>query len=760
MRRASFSWRKQWRAFRFYMRMIFLGPLFSGVAIMYFLAVVPQAREVYLGIFEGRQYVQGLAGVCLLILLSLLLLTWQSLMATHAIDRMYVEHASLHFDRRLLRVRDWCSFTSFILPLVGLFLGLALLRRDVAETQLNLEAAVSRVSSSLPPDRQKSLLTDFVSPLSNVAPYLLVFAVITAAAIGLLFWVARRRRRQLVRSRVSLRYAAVGLGTVVSVATVAAPLLLPSYVVGGAQAIGPLASVALVLIVLVCVGIALSYLSHILRFPVFGTVVVALIGYFAVQTYAAMQAQRQAQVSTAGKDVSTADELAQKFSQWFDARAANYRQQFEPKGQRYPVFIVAAQGGGIYAASSAAMFLAAMQDRCRHFSQHIFAVSGVSGGAVGAALFAELQEGREVGPEGKCHIGDLKDRTNLKAIEGIALQDHLSPALGLIWPDVVRKFQQATSLDRSSVVERSFVCGFESGSVGLACPLKDNSKWLDKPYRDHWDPRKAGPALVLNTTWVETGLRAAFAPFSLKAAGEGTLYSFHRPDAKPGDFAAGGIDLLEDLSEVSTIEAAFVSARFPGLTPAWSVKLKDTDKRWNFVDGGYFDNAGAATALDIARALRKHPDADKVDIYLVLLTDAIADTDLRDIEGGTTFNDTVAPVTALLRVREQLANRAVSRAIGEMPSGRVLIVNLNQRTFTLPLGWKISGATNRILRLMLGQPDLCRTEQRGGDVAEGDDTTVKDVVKIIRTNSCVKRRLQELIDPSSVTPQTGAAAAP
>ncbi|WP_340671948.1 hypothetical protein [Bradyrhizobium ottawaense] len=54
----------------------------------------------------------------------------------------------------------------------------------------------------------------------------------------------------------------------------------------------------------------------------------------------------------------------------------------------YPVFIVAAQGGGIYAANNAARFLARMQDLCPAFRQHLFAISGVSGGSVGSAIFA------------------------------------------------------------------------------------------------------------------------------------------------------------------------------------------------------------------------------------------------------------------------------------------------------------------------------------------------------------------------------------
>jgi hypothetical protein len=59
-----------------------------------------------------------------------------------------------------------------------------------------------------------------------------------------------------------------------------------------------------------------------------------------------------------------------------------------PSGNPYPIFIVTAQGGGIYAAYNAAVFLARMQDLCPTFRRHLFAISAVSGGSVGAATFA------------------------------------------------------------------------------------------------------------------------------------------------------------------------------------------------------------------------------------------------------------------------------------------------------------------------------------------------------------------------------------
>ncbi|MBB4375109.1 hypothetical protein GGD63_007953 [Bradyrhizobium sp. cir1] len=52
----------------------------------------------------------------------------------------------------------------------------------------------------------------------------------------------------------------------------------------------------------------------------------------------------------------------------------------------YPIFIVAAQGGGIYVANNATRFLARLQDLCPAFRQHLFAIN--DRGSVGSAIFA------------------------------------------------------------------------------------------------------------------------------------------------------------------------------------------------------------------------------------------------------------------------------------------------------------------------------------------------------------------------------------
>ena len=284
-------------------------------------------------------------------------------------------------------------------------------------------------------------------------------------------------------------------------------------------------------------------------------------------------------------------------------------------------------------------------------------------------------------------------------------------------------------------------------------------------YLSYWKPTAAAPAVILNTTWAEVGYRVAFSPFELRAVGDGTLYSYAE------------LPLVKAQVPQSLIEAAFVSARFPGAVPARSIRTSihggEREPVWNFVDGGYVDNSGSTTALELYKLLYAMNKAENlnIDLRLVLLTDADTQLDYKTIKGSRA-DDTVTPISALLSVRSQLSQRAVTQAIEAIQSieesdpnvqartrtGRrrgqvaqrskkaddshILIVDVEQQTFTLPLGWKISKVTNDIIRLMMGRPDLCPDQERPAGKVDQD---IASVIGAVEQNSCVKLRITNLL---------------
>src|SRR5262249_51998893 len=129
-------------------------------------------------------------------------------------------------------------------------------------------------------------------------------------------------------------------------------------------------------------------------------------------------------------------------------------------------------------------------------------------------------------------------------VSNVVQDDHFSPVVGAIFPELL-----GARKGRAEALEASF-----KDSV---CARDDVAgKALGHAFTHHWSADSLAPALVLNSTWVETGFRVAFAPFALHGTDE-SLYAFSH-ETMPGE------------KGISLIKAAAVSARFPGILPPYS----------------------------------------------------------------------------------------------------------------------------------------------------------------------------------------------
>ena len=408
------------------------------------------------------------------------------------------------------------------------------------------------------------------------------------------------------------------------------------------------------------------------------------------------------------------------FRSWLDARAEG-REAFS----KYPVFVIAVEGGGIYAASAAASFLGTLQDRCPNFAQHVFAISGVSGGSMGAGLFGALVHDLPLQPD-HCEINPINSELSSK-LSAIIESDHLSPLVGFLAPDMVGTFN-----DRASALEESF-----ASAVARIAPGR---LLLKKPYLEHWDSNTAVPAFIFNATSVETGYRVAFAPFELSDLGGGTLRSFH-------EFAS---------MDLPFVSAMVTSSRFPGILPGLSVR--NHGKRQNFVDGGYSDASGALTALDIFNDIKDVARDNDVDLHLVLLTSIRPRLDVSSVP-SVNSRDVVTPFLTLLNVRGTFWESAVGRALTDTDPTHALlsqnlespaqhgadvwtssVVEIDESELSLVLGWDISASTSKMLSLFIGDERLCLKKDEAAD-----DPRETEALKRIRANSCVQASILRLL---------------
>jgi hypothetical protein len=406
-------------------------------------------------------------------------------------------------------------------------------------------------------------------------------------------------------------------------------------------------------------------------------------------------------------------DLTTAFDAWLEKR------QDRSPGTKYPVFLISAQGGGLYAAYNTAVVLARLQDRCPAFAQHIFAVSSVSGGSLGAAVFAALSRSRagntrnpspcseldgEV-PESAADDNKAKRGSFEIATKRILEHDFLSPLIaGALFPDFLQQFVpfKVPVFDRARALEYAWEEAWRAGTT----ESKDEQSLFGSSFRQLWDPTKSSPALFLNTTVVETGGRMIIAPVRLR-----------EQTAAPSSIARAPFD--------ETVK----------------VKIR-------LGDGGYFENSGVATAFDLYMNLDEHirERSKEVVLYLIQIGSPIGVPRASD-----RFGELLSPLKTMLKTREARGEAAVSQvsylnrlgalgASGDDANNRFFEFSLDSRQLKLPLGWDLSMTSRARISRSSGYAEACR-----------DDESVLDepIDRDYTDNDCVTRDIQRALSPSS-----------
>src|SRR5215510_10585788 len=416
----------------------------------------------------------------------------------------------------------------------------------------------------------------------------------------------------------------------------------------------------------------------------------------------------------------TTPKLSDTFQNWYQART----DQSKFSG-RYPVYVVAAQGGGIYAAMHAAHFLGYMQARCPNFAHHLFAISGVSGGSVGAATFAAVMKDAERRgaiqiPDTGCtspdHVGDDDSISAVQVLDG----DFWSPLQAMwLFPDLLQQFlpMRVEIFDRARALEHGLEASWQKSVTGndLYGPrvLDKSVNTMAEPFLSLWphgfDKSLFTPALVLNTTEVDTGRRRLISPFTFEGLSD---LRFFPVSCK----SEGKIEALP----LST--AAVLSARFPWITPTGWYYDPSTDgdctspekSVTKLSDGGYFEASGVATALDLAHSLKNIIDQRglNVDIKLVILTSGGFASDTAD-----GLDEALDPIRTMLNASEARGYIEVGRAEqadfarAASQSGAVLKLRLEERGYPLPLGWSLSDVTRYLIQYQTGELNPCERKK-------------------------------------------------
>lgn len=437
------------------------------------------------------------------------------------------------------------------------------------------------------------------------------------------------------------------------------------------------------------------------------------------------------------------------FAAWYRARPDRDRYT-----ESYPVYLVAAQGGGIYAAYHTATFLSRMQDLCPAFRDHLFAISSVSGGSLGAAVFAASvkasaqkseRAAESASPSLPCPAmersglnrkplsrkGEYEARAN-----AVLSRDYLAPlAAATLFPDFTQRFLPASvpEFDRARWLEKAFEEGWKEAS-GI-----EGENPFDQSYLKLWAAEGSTPALLINTTEADSGRRLIISPFLMEhEAREPEALLFPLWDQV---VTRAGLHAPCTGRDIALSTAVGLSARFPWLTPAGSLTTDCNEKRnlqkTRIVDGGYFDNSGVETAIDVIDRIERElarsdgrmeldgKTGPKIDLHLIVLT-----TSEYPERGAYGLGDAMEPIRALLSAREARAPIVISRAsrrlatreppapdetaalgwLPELELDRLHAARFRNPIYRTPLGWRLSKATQSVIDIQTGRFHDCSAD--------------------------------------------------
>lgn len=424
-----------------------------------------------------------------------------------------------------------------------------------------------------------------------------------------------------------------------------------------------------------------------------------------------------------------------------------------------PMVLIAAEGGGVRGAywtaagldvlsgrqmtSDGGQWLAPATGDAACGARSTLLSGGASGGAVGLATtrFAPVGGARE-------QVIEITGADALGAgVVGLLVRDLVFSAAGVPLPVAGAEGQW---VDRAGLMEHAW---------------ERSTTALDHPFLPDGEPAVAGAAtghLVLTSTSATTGCRMLVSQLRLaapdrpldvaenaapedatlheeasNAPGEATCDALDRP-------APRSVDLLSDyagtdpgcLGELSTATAGMLTARFPYVTPSGVIGPCGEWPVQQLVDGGYTENTGLGTLVDLApqwlvlvqehnRAELLRAESSLVDrpielvVPLVVYLDNGAGSDLASPRNNLTNELLVPPVANSRAAKSQsdtgalLQRAATLTGTGRLGLGSTTgpdvahpeiveaieqwrplsVVVVNQSTFpsvTAPLGWVLS----------------------------------------------------------------------
>jgi len=372
------------------------------------------------------------------------------------------------------------------------------------------------------------------------------------------------------------------------------------------------------------------------------------------------------------KDNSPRNTIAEQFSAWLSDYSRRMKQTY-PAIKKYPVVFVCAEGGALRTGAYTSLFLTKLQQDFNRqgidFKKSIFSMSGVSGGALGLAYYnAKAFGGEPLNPRNGANLEDAIRFYQYDCLSPIVGKMLFGDFLNLFIPWHIKNFDRAIALERSWM--DAYQATLHEGEKNLFSePFIDGKKDLLKP------------VLIINTTEIESGYQC--------------WVSNSRPS---GIFYQQKRDLLQEkVKEISYSTAVNFSTRFPLFSPG--AEIDTTGGRFHYLDGGYVENTGAASTVELLNILKEEvKDFDKViPIVIYLRFSENTNTQAKNIKYA---NELVEIVSGIYNTRVGRSFTAIAQLNRFVHANNGIIIDepLSRNDRDVPMNWVLSNqSTSNIL---------------------------------------------------------------
>ncbi|WP_293787279.1 patatin-like phospholipase family protein [uncultured Pedobacter sp.] len=370
------------------------------------------------------------------------------------------------------------------------------------------------------------------------------------------------------------------------------------------------------------------------------------------------------------------ESVVDHFNRWFMSYKANIDKQKGDHQQKYPVVFICAEGGALRTGAYTSLFLSSLSAKLEKeknvdFKKSIFAMSGVSGGAVGLGLYNALTFENKV---------QIPSGVSAELAKKFFQHDTLSPIIGkMLFGDFLNLFLPVhiSLFDRSIALEKSWEQAYQS----LIDKNKDNifsrsfASGKIKPNQ---------PLFVINTAEVETGLQcwvSNLMPDSLAFKNQRDL-------------------LAEKVNDLNYSTAINFSTRFPLFSPAAKVGGLNGNPRLHYLDGGYVENTGSASMLEVLQLLKsKSTYFNQITPIVITLLFSEEDKTTPNIRFGNEFVEILNALTHTRSGNSKISRFRIKQFLNEGSIGFAIDEPLTAEEKNVPMNWVLSAQSmNNITR--------------------------------------------------------------